>query len=396
MKINCEIVQDLLPLYADGVCSPSSRAAVEEHLKTCDNCRKMKEGAATVPETEVLLESSEQDAAAAGSFKKVRRRWGISLIAILLVIPLLLMTVNQIRGAGICFTNLDDIYVAKRFVSYLEQGEYEKAAAMYDFSWMYDDVMGALERPVEDYMENNVPIQIGGETWYVDPGFLDAVQLSEEPRVVWSQLIYNDRGLVVMVPERVWEEIVVAGDMVCEQIGNGYELSNNRVFYSMDTPWGTYYLSDTAYQYLASSEKRTIDYAICSYILPETMYQDLYPDILAYATSMYESNQALYGGAAGMSEKEFEDYMRRKYADELRSGFEDVTVCGNSFHRAYHGGTMWSVSVQTELTYQGETVEYWIDPFIRDGRLAGIGTMGGKVRDWLDAVSEALHAGFVY
>ena len=39
MDISCEIVRDLLPLYHDGVCSPESRAAVEEHLKNCPACR---------------------------------------------------------------------------------------------------------------------------------------------------------------------------------------------------------------------------------------------------------------------------------------------------------------------------------------------------------------------
>ena len=34
-----EIVMDLLPLYHDGVCSDASRAAVEEHLSTCEVCR---------------------------------------------------------------------------------------------------------------------------------------------------------------------------------------------------------------------------------------------------------------------------------------------------------------------------------------------------------------------
>ena len=33
--MNCEIVRDLLPLYADGLCSEESRRAVEEHLKSC-------------------------------------------------------------------------------------------------------------------------------------------------------------------------------------------------------------------------------------------------------------------------------------------------------------------------------------------------------------------------
>ena len=36
MKIPCEIVQDLLPLYCDGVCSPESKQAVEAHLAGCD------------------------------------------------------------------------------------------------------------------------------------------------------------------------------------------------------------------------------------------------------------------------------------------------------------------------------------------------------------------------
>ena len=39
--MNCDIVRDLLPLYADGLCSEESRRAVEEHLKTCEACRKL-------------------------------------------------------------------------------------------------------------------------------------------------------------------------------------------------------------------------------------------------------------------------------------------------------------------------------------------------------------------
>ncbi len=38
--MNCDIVRDLLPLYEDGLCSEESRRAVEEHLKTCEACRK--------------------------------------------------------------------------------------------------------------------------------------------------------------------------------------------------------------------------------------------------------------------------------------------------------------------------------------------------------------------
>lgn len=35
----CNIVQDLLPLYYDDVCSPSSKRLVEKHLKACEKCQ---------------------------------------------------------------------------------------------------------------------------------------------------------------------------------------------------------------------------------------------------------------------------------------------------------------------------------------------------------------------
>ena len=43
MKITCNIIEDLLPLYVDDMVSEDSRKLVEEHLKGCPACRKMQE-----------------------------------------------------------------------------------------------------------------------------------------------------------------------------------------------------------------------------------------------------------------------------------------------------------------------------------------------------------------
>ncbi|MDE6219597.1 MAG: zf-HC2 domain-containing protein [Lachnospiraceae bacterium] len=43
MKYDCDIIQDLLPLYQDKICSGKSRAIVEEHISECTVCRKMAE-----------------------------------------------------------------------------------------------------------------------------------------------------------------------------------------------------------------------------------------------------------------------------------------------------------------------------------------------------------------
>ena len=115
MKWNCDLIQDLLPLYEEGLCSPSSRQAVEEHLGECDACRRL---AAPLP-IEAPPETPAADRAVKRSIKKVRRRWLLSLIASLLAVPLLLMSVNQFRGRGLCFTNFDDILTARAFLSAL-------------------------------------------------------------------------------------------------------------------------------------------------------------------------------------------------------------------------------------------------------------------------------------
>ena len=36
----CNVIRDLLPLYADEVCSEDSREMVEEHISSCDECKQ--------------------------------------------------------------------------------------------------------------------------------------------------------------------------------------------------------------------------------------------------------------------------------------------------------------------------------------------------------------------
>lgn len=39
MTISCDLVQDILPLYHDGICSEDIKRIVEEHLSQCDECK---------------------------------------------------------------------------------------------------------------------------------------------------------------------------------------------------------------------------------------------------------------------------------------------------------------------------------------------------------------------
>lgn len=59
MNKNCGIIKDLLPLYADDVCTEESRKLVAEHIAECTECRseleKMGKNIAVNPETDVKV-----------------------------------------------------------------------------------------------------------------------------------------------------------------------------------------------------------------------------------------------------------------------------------------------------------------------------------------------------
>ena len=84
---NCDMIKDLLPLYADDVCSEESRKAVEEHINSCPDCKaeleKLRKNVTVSPQkdTEVL--------------KRIKKRLRIeklvvSLISVLAICGILL------------------------------------------------------------------------------------------------------------------------------------------------------------------------------------------------------------------------------------------------------------------------------------------------------------------
>ncbi len=51
MKISCKIIEDLLPLYCDGVCSQDSKSLVDKHLGECEHCKNIFNSMTDSPET---------------------------------------------------------------------------------------------------------------------------------------------------------------------------------------------------------------------------------------------------------------------------------------------------------------------------------------------------------
>lgn len=79
MKINCKVVEDLMPLYIDEVCSDESKQLVEEHLINCHECL-VKYNAQT---SKITIDRNmiEENLKAKEPFKKIKRR-NLILLAI--------------------------------------------------------------------------------------------------------------------------------------------------------------------------------------------------------------------------------------------------------------------------------------------------------------------------
>lgn len=68
-KKQCDIIQDLLPSYVDGICSEASKLWIEEHLAECEVCRQTME---RLKKTEISARKLELAQLDAG--KKVKKK----------------------------------------------------------------------------------------------------------------------------------------------------------------------------------------------------------------------------------------------------------------------------------------------------------------------------------
>lgn len=69
MKLDCDIIRDLLPSYIDGICTAATRQCVEEHLAGCPACE---ERTRRLRETVISGESLER--VALDTVRKIKRR----------------------------------------------------------------------------------------------------------------------------------------------------------------------------------------------------------------------------------------------------------------------------------------------------------------------------------
>ena len=69
MKLSCEVIKDLLPLYYDKVCSKESYILVENHLLECPTCKN------ELDKLQASLENSISPKGEINAMKNISNKW---------------------------------------------------------------------------------------------------------------------------------------------------------------------------------------------------------------------------------------------------------------------------------------------------------------------------------
>ena len=102
MNKECEVIRDLLPLYADDVCSERSRELIEEHLHNCPECSAVLEKLRKNEIENNLKE--EKDQVIEYQAKRFKRRSATvgSVVSGLFMVPILIcFIVNMATGSSL-------------------------------------------------------------------------------------------------------------------------------------------------------------------------------------------------------------------------------------------------------------------------------------------------------
>ncbi len=147
MKINCDVIRDLLPLYAEDMVSDASRELVGTHFEECTECRKAYEEM-TAPPPEVQF-SKEPAESFQKYVKKKKRRfgWKVALISAAVVAGLFLIRLAIIGGL-MAFLALDSALapiVVDTDVSNYSQYMGENADEKYRNKWDMDETIFPAE-----------------------------------------------------------------------------------------------------------------------------------------------------------------------------------------------------------------------------------------------------------
>lgn len=337
MSKYCAIVKDLMWQYAEGECSPETKAFIEEHISECEDCRKLFE---SIKKTDELVsetvtpEPLPNEKILKKGFGKIRKRFVISTLALILIVPIVFCSMllsNEIKKEGICYSNIDEIVLARKFVTLLEKGEYSKAAAYLDFTRDYNDIMQAKDELGKTYYDDAVIVDKCDDVYAISGYFADilkrdgytAWQIDFDEKEFWTTMLLN-YPTEVFIPERIWNEIVTEScveneleeNVIAPLTVNGVKCERMWFFYRHETECGVYYST----HFLNIGSDFTIDAPAMigqSVIVNKKVYDTAKEEIESNAEKAKENFLEFYEKELKMTLDEYNAYRREDFVKRM-------------------------------------------------------------------------------
>lgn len=182
MSYPCEMIQDLLPLYLDGVCSEESKKAIEQHLAECSGCKAFYTAMEEAEGTQIQAHNPDRECQKAASFQAVKKRIFRKQILAAVAAVLVLM--------AIAFASVGILKNTTRIVAY----DNNISVSMVD-----DNLVGRLQGSRENYVKiKRITGMVNGQEknflfFYVSDTKWDAIATASE---VFSEytLCSSDKG----------------------------------------------------------------------------------------------------------------------------------------------------------------------------------------------------------
>ena len=97
-KLRCEIVQDLLPSYVDGLTSDETNEAVKDHLAECVSCKdmyeRMKADEMSAEENSEVMEKEKKEI---NFLKRIKQKHRLNLMLVVVILTVFLQRFIIIR-----------------------------------------------------------------------------------------------------------------------------------------------------------------------------------------------------------------------------------------------------------------------------------------------------------
>lgn len=188
MKLPCEMMEDLLPLYAEDMVTDTTRAAVEEHLKDCETCGRKLD----------MMRQDMTEAAVALPLEPVRReirlrRWhaviaAVCAVAAMLVTIIAWQSTMTFISYSACEISVETLADGRTEIQYIGPRGLRE--------WNFDGVLYVAPLGSRDQRGGQVTQSISDKKAVV---FVDVTK-DGETTLIWGELPEEDKGLAQVMP----------------------------------------------------------------------------------------------------------------------------------------------------------------------------------------------------